>query len=61
MNDYADRTKEELLVVIQRQANIIGELQESQDWLDCLESAGVDNWCGYEYAQELAEELAEDS
>ena len=53
---YENMTKEELLVVIQRQSSIISELQESQDWLDCLESAGVDNWCGYEYAQEIARE-----
>ena len=32
------------------------ELLKRSDWLDCLESAGVDNWCGYEYAQELSRE-----
>lgn len=29
------------------------ELLESQHELNCLESAGVDNWSGYDYAQEL--------
>jgi len=53
---YENMTKEELLVVIQRQSSKISELQESQDWLDCLEAAGVDNWCGYEYAQDIARE-----
>jgi len=26
-------------------------------WLMCLEQAGVDNWVGYEEAQEIKEEL----
>ncbi len=28
------------------------ELKADQDFLRCLEGAGVDNWDGYEYAQE---------
>lgn len=28
------------------------DLLEDQFFLNCLESAGVDNWEGYEYAQE---------
>lgn len=28
------------------------ELLESQRFLECLEHAGVDNWDGYEFAQE---------
>lgn len=32
------------------------ELLESQKWLDALESAGVDNWSGYDYARELLKE-----
>ena len=35
------------------------ELLEAQDWLSCLESAGVDNWSGIDYAYELKNE-AED-
>ena len=29
------------------------ELKEKLLWLRCLEEAGVDNWQGIEYAQEL--------
>lgn len=29
------------------------ELLEAEEFLNCLEVAGVDNWEGYEYAQEL--------
>ena len=32
------------------------ELVEDQLWLSCLESAGVDNWNGYDYARELMED-----
>lgn len=28
-------------------------LKEDSLWLSCLESAGVDNWSGYDYAREL--------
>lgn len=28
-------------------------LKEDSAWLLCLESAGVDNWSGYDYAREL--------
>lgn len=28
-------------------------LQDSARWLQALEDAGVDNWDGFEYAQEL--------
>lgn len=27
-------------------------VSDAAEFLDCLESAGVDNWDGYEYAQE---------
>jgi hypothetical protein len=32
------------------------ELKNDSLFLDCLRSAGVDNWDGYSYAQELLEE-----
>lgn len=32
------------------------ELIEDQHKLSCLESAGVDNWSGYEYAMQMMEE-----
>ena len=31
-------------------------LLEDQFWLSCLESAGVDNWCGYDEAIKLFKE-----
>ena len=31
-------------------------LKDRNDWLCCLESAGVDNWSGFEHAQQLADE-----
>jgi len=31
-------------------------LKRDQIWLICLEGAGVDNWEGYEYAQEMFED-----
>lgn len=34
-------------------------LEERSAWLACLESAGVDNWVGYEMAQEFLEDLKE--
>ena len=33
--------------------NHLQRLRERDDWLSCLEAAGVDNWTGIEYAQEL--------
>ncbi len=32
------------------------KLLEDSEWLRCLEAAGVDNWEGYDYAQELIDE-----
>lgn len=29
------------------------ELKEAQTWVECLEACGVDNWSGYEDAQEM--------
>jgi hypothetical protein len=34
----------------------IVQLEEDSKWLGYLEAAGVDNWSGYEYAQEMIEE-----
>jgi hypothetical protein len=31
-------------------------LRERDDWLQCLEAAGVDNWDGFDYAIEMREE-----
>lgn len=36
--------------------NYLDQLEEDNNFLNCLKQAGVDNWDGYEYAQELLEE-----
>jgi len=36
------------------------ELLDSEWMLTCLESAGVDNWSGYEYAMEEYHKTSED-
>jgi hypothetical protein len=36
------------------------ELKRDQDFLNCLAAAGVDNWEGYEYAQELMDDDDDD-
>lgn len=35
-------------------------LIQSSRWLECLESAGVDNWSGFDYARELLDEWDEE-
>ena len=37
----------------------IATMQKSVDSLDCLSTAGVDNWSGYENAQEMYDEYEE--
>lgn len=34
----------------------IDDMQEDVDFLACLEAQGVDNWSGYEFAQEMYRE-----
>lgn len=34
-------------------------LKKDQNWLLCLEDAGVDNWSGIDYAYEMQNELNE--
>lgn len=36
------------------------QLVEDQQWLYCLERAGVDNWEGYDFALEIYQELQGD-
>lgn len=33
------------------------KLEKDSIWLSCLEGAGVDNWDGYSYAQEMLDEI----
>ena len=35
-------------------------LLKAQARLDCLEGAGVDNWCGYDEAMEYYEEMLDE-
>ena len=32
------------------------ELLKNNNWLSCLEAAGVDNWCGFGDAADMLEE-----
>ena len=34
----------------------VARLEERDDWLSCLEWAGVDNWQGYSHAYEMQRE-----
>jgi len=36
--------------------DVNGKLQERDNWLNCLEAAGVDNWEGYDIAQDIRDE-----
>lgn len=41
----------EIYLSLDEYANLI----QRDQWLTCLEAAGVDNWDGYEYALEMYE------
>jgi hypothetical protein len=36
------------------------ELKRDQNWLHCLEAAGVDNWDGYTFAREIYRQRGHD-
>lgn len=46
--------KEETITISKKQYD---HLIERVSWLDCLEAAGVDNWCGFEHAQTMRDEV----
>lgn len=48
---YGDITVSDDEVTISRER--YNELIENDRWLDCLEAAGVDNWEGVDFAQEI--------
>ena len=50
-------TKAEMITITQ--AEYDGLFNDSV-FLGCLEDAGVDNWCGYEDAKDMMEELCDD-
>ena len=39
---------------------VLKEADKSIEWLNCLEAAGVDNWEGCEYAQEMMSDEEDD-
>lgn len=41
---------------VEDQNATLSRLEETAEWLRCLEGAGVDNWEGYDYALELFEQ-----
>lgn len=48
-----NKIAEELVTIPRKEYE---SLKEDSDWLQCLQSAGVDNWSGYDYARELQRE-----
>lgn len=44
---------EEMVTITKKEYD---DLLKREAWLLCLEAAGVDNWQGYDYAQEMLEE-----
>jgi hypothetical protein len=47
-------TDELVITITQKEYN---ELQHDSAFLSCLEACGVDNWSGYCFAQEMMNEL----
>ena len=48
-----DKPEETVTITIKEFQSLL----QAQEWLSCLEDAGVDNWSGIDYAYELAREL----
>ena len=46
--------EEEMITITKKKYD---DLVEDCRWLLCLENAGVDNWSGIDFAQELLEEM----
>ena len=46
-------TTQEMVTITKAEYN---RLLDNEFWLECLDGAGVDNWEGYEEAQELYSE-----
>lgn len=49
-------TQETILVA----KSYLHKLEESHEWLSCLQEAGVDNWCGYDEAINIKNALYDD-
>ena len=46
--------EEEMITITKKKYD---DLVEDSRWLLCLETAGVDNWLGIDYAEKLLEEM----
>lgn len=55
--DILDKRIDELAKILiedrKKLEDKIKSMEERLEWLDCLEAAGVDNWSGYSYAQDI--------
>jgi len=51
--DITEMVKDGLVIVYESKLN---SLEEDRRLMECLQACGVDNWDGYEYAQEMMEE-----
>lgn len=56
MVDYSDALSEANKEVLNLKFKV-KQLEERDQWLSCLEAAGVDNWEGYGIAQDMLEDL----
>lgn len=57
--DYQEKQMSKETVTITKEE--YDDLIESYQWLCALESAGVDNWCGYDHAKEILQEWENES
>jgi hypothetical protein len=48
LDEYVDLLPED-----HRARRALKRLNDREDWLCCLEMAGVDNWSGFDYARDL--------
>lgn len=59
IDDFERGLLEEAVILITKHEQRIGKLEEDSIFLNCLRNAGVDNWCGFEFAQEDYQEIME--
>jgi hypothetical protein len=55
MMHYIDKFTEQK-EINKKLGDVNEKLQERDNWLNCLEAAGVDNWDGYDIAQDMRDE-----
>jgi hypothetical protein len=53
VEEFEDEINEDTVTITKKEYE---QLLEDSKWLSCLESAGVDNWAGYDYAVDLMRE-----